>query len=148
MQKLFLLLFLFFYRFSFSQELARQYSKFISPDSLKNTVLILASDSLEGRETGKTGQKKSARLLAGNYYRLGLTPRGLNQSNSNNRDLNADDFLQNHPISVRNNKSRNISLNGENFLFGRDFFYQSFNYLFGFIGKLVLLFYSFSERVK
>jgi hypothetical protein len=127
MQKLFLLLILFVYRFSFSQELSRQYSNSISPDSLKNTVLILASDSLEGRETGKTGQKKSALFLARNYYRLGLTPKGLNQSNSNNRDLNEDDFLQNHPISVRSNKGRNISLNGENFLFGKDFFYHSFN---------------------
>ncbi len=127
MQKLFLLLFLFIYSFSFSQELARQYSNLISPDSLKNTVLILASDSLEGRETGKTGQKKSAFFLARNYYRLGLTPKGLNQTNSNNPELNEESFLQYHPISVRNNKSRNISLNGENFLFGKDFFYHSFN---------------------
>lgn len=127
MQKLFLLLFLFICRFSFSQELARQYSKFISPDSLKNTVLILASDSLEGRETGKAGQKNSAFFLADTYNRLGLTPRGLNVNTSKNVEINKDGFLQYHPINLKNNKSRNISLNGDNFLFGKDFFYHSFN---------------------
>ena len=127
MQKFFLLILLLTYNFSFSQELARKYSTLISPDSLKNTVLILASDSLEGRETGKRGQKKAAEFLAEKYIAMRLLPKGINNASADDLILREENYLQNHPISLKNNKSRNISLNGENFLFGKDFFYHSLN---------------------
>lgn len=56
--------------------LVRKYAQIITPGSLARHLYILASDSLEGRETGARGQKMAADYLAAQYKLLGLTPRG------------------------------------------------------------------------
>ena len=43
----------------FSQENVR-FSETINEEDIKQHMLVLASDSLEGRETGKAGQKMAA----------------------------------------------------------------------------------------
>ena len=103
------------------------YSKKISPDSLKEFVYILASDSLEGRETGRPGQKRAANFLASKYMSWNLNPAGTNFIPDYKRTPNEIQFFQNHSISVRNNKKRNLSAGGENYLFGKDFYYSGIN---------------------
>jgi hypothetical protein len=49
------------------------YGKLILPTDLKSNLSILASDALEGRETGKRGQKMAAAFLRAHYEELGLT---------------------------------------------------------------------------
>src|SRR5690606_26961323 len=49
------------------------YARRITEPSLKEKVSILASDSLEGRETGKPGQRKAAEYIRAHFERVGLT---------------------------------------------------------------------------
>lgn len=46
--------------------------------SLKKDVTFLASDELEGRDTGSEGERKAAEFLAKRFEQLGLTPAGTN----------------------------------------------------------------------
>lgn len=45
-----------------------------SMDSIKKSLYFLASDKLEGRETGKRGQKEAAEYISSNFRRWGLKP--------------------------------------------------------------------------
>jgi hypothetical protein len=56
--------------------LVKKYLQSISADSLRPHLLFLASDDLEGRETGTRGQKLAAEYLAKQYQSLGLSPKG------------------------------------------------------------------------
>lgn len=50
------------------------YSNSIIVKDLKKHLQILASDSLEGRETGKQGQKKAAEYIANYFKKVGIPP--------------------------------------------------------------------------
>src|SRR5688572_23737629 len=52
---------------------ALQYGKLVSAEDLKEYLSILASDALEGRETGTRGQKMAAAFIAAHFQELGLT---------------------------------------------------------------------------
>ncbi|MDX2127675.1 MAG: M28 family peptidase [Chloroherpetonaceae bacterium] len=52
--------------------------KFIDTTILASHLKFLASDLMEGRETGKRGQKLAARYIAAHFERLGLKPIGDN----------------------------------------------------------------------
>ncbi|MGJ3235808.1 M28 family peptidase [Marivirga sp.] len=52
---------------------ARKYAKTITDDDLTRHITLLASDSLEGRETGKKGQKMAAEYIKNHFESLGLT---------------------------------------------------------------------------
>ena len=81
------------------EDLPLRYSNKISRDSLKEFVYILASDSLEGRETGRPGQKRAAGFLASKYMSWNLNPAGTGQSpeleKTDNETLNQKQFFQN-----------------------------------------------------
>lgn len=119
-----------------SQDESLTHCNRISTDSLREFVYILASDSMEGRETGWPGQKKAAHFLASKYFSWELKPAGNPDSllrvggdiATNKRAFNENEYYQNHSISIRNNKGRNISVSGESFLYGKDFYYPD-NYM-------------------
>ena len=52
------------------------FSEIITTDLLRNHLSILASDEMEGRNTGSAGIEKAARYLADEYARLGLVAPG------------------------------------------------------------------------
>jgi hypothetical protein len=54
-------------------QVARQYGNLISEENLRSNLTILASDALEGRETGKRGQKMAASFIKAYFEELGLT---------------------------------------------------------------------------
>lgn len=56
--------------------LVKKYQQTILPDSLASRLYFLASDFLEGRETGARGQRLAAGYLASQYQLLGLAPKG------------------------------------------------------------------------
>jgi hypothetical protein len=59
---------------SFAQDpVVQQYANAITTTDLKENLTILASDAMEGRETGKRGQKMAAAFLKAYYEDLGLT---------------------------------------------------------------------------
>lgn len=75
------LLLLFFPLFSIGQvasfgedALKLKYANTIQVDDLKRHLLVLASDSLEGRETGKPGQKMAAEYIANHFKEIGIPP--------------------------------------------------------------------------
>src|SRR6478736_6587831 len=53
---------------------ASNYAQYITADQLKQHVYVLASDSLEGRETGKLGQYRAAAYLTTQFKSIGLKP--------------------------------------------------------------------------
>lgn len=90
---------------------AVHYSKLLSPDSIYKSLEVLASDSLEGRETGLRGQKKAARFIAGQFAADNLLP-GSHAT-----------FFQHHTLNQNTTRFANIEVNQQFFLFGKDFFY-------------------------
>jgi Zn-dependent M28 family amino/carboxypeptidase len=59
-----------------NQEVMGSFGKFIDAGDLKKHLSVLASDKYEGRETGKRGQKRSARYLAKEFKKIGASPPG------------------------------------------------------------------------
>jgi len=53
---------------------AKIYAATISADNLKRDLTYIASDELEGRDTGSEGQKKAADFIAKRFAELGLQP--------------------------------------------------------------------------
>jgi hypothetical protein len=51
---------------------AQQYGNSISADELKEYLSIIASDAMEGRETGTRGQKMAAAFIAAHFQEIGL----------------------------------------------------------------------------
>ncbi len=67
------ILILIFPFFCSSQENIK-YANTININDLYDHISILASDSLEGRETGKPGQKKAAKYIANHFQKIGIPP--------------------------------------------------------------------------
>jgi hypothetical protein len=112
--RLFTISVLFFFSLSFSSaqdSTAIRYGNLISKNDIVGYLNILTSDSLEGRETGKNGQKKAADFIASHFASLGLKP------------ISHHTHLQHHPISVKNNAGKNIEVNQQYFLFMKDYFF-------------------------
>lgn len=55
-----------------SEEDALKYAEGITKDDLYDKLSILASDAMEGRETGERGQKMAAAFISDHFRRLGL----------------------------------------------------------------------------
>ena len=62
---------------SFAQEQPTKYLNTISKDNLKTNLDIVASNEMEGRETGSKGQKKAGNYLVSQYKKAGISfPKG------------------------------------------------------------------------
>ncbi len=57
-----------------AQDAATKYAETITPADLKKHLVIIASDSLEGRDTGSEGQKKAADYVSKHFKMYGLAP--------------------------------------------------------------------------
>src|SRR6478736_8601727 len=51
-----------------------RFAQSITATDMRKHLYVLASDSLEGRETGMPGQHKAAQYLATNFKQFGLKP--------------------------------------------------------------------------
>ncbi len=51
-----------------------KYAETIKVEDLEKHLIILASDSMEGRETGKKGQKKAADYIMNHFKNIGIPP--------------------------------------------------------------------------
>lgn len=105
MKKTFILSLLFILALSCSSEKSsvsgkylKKYMNTISEESLKTDLTIVASDEMEGRETGSEGQKKAGKYLISQYEEAGISyPKG------------ASSFYQKVPAAFLNAK-RNENL--------------------------------------
>src|SRR5687768_682822 len=52
----------------------QKYANRITANGLRDYLTILSSDALEGRETGKRGQKMAAAFIRAHFEELGLQP--------------------------------------------------------------------------
>ena len=69
----YILIFLFIPLISLSQDNLK-YANTININDLYDHINVLASDSLEGRETGKPGQKMAAAYIANHFKEIGIPP--------------------------------------------------------------------------
>lgn len=53
---------------------AVEYAATITAQDLSKHLHIIASDSMQGRETGEKGQKMAANYIAGEFFEYGLQP--------------------------------------------------------------------------
>jgi Peptidase family M28 len=110
----FLIIYLFVSLAAYAQDAtAIKYAQRISESALRSLLNVLASDSLEGRETGMAGQKKAAAFIAGVYSSAGLQP-----------CVNGG-YFQPTFLSARANKGRNFQVYDKYFVFLRDYFYPA-----------------------
>lgn len=74
MRKYFTLCFILISVHVFAQQdpIAVKYAEIITKEDLKDNLSIIASDAMEGRETGKRGQKMAAAFIASHFDELGL----------------------------------------------------------------------------
>ena len=56
------------------EDIMKKYAAEIDQEEMKEILTILASDALEGRETGKRGQKMAAAFIADYFQQIGLEP--------------------------------------------------------------------------
>ena len=68
-----IIIILFFQTILFSQ-IQLKYAETIKVEDLKKHLIVLASDSLEGRETGQKGQKMAADYIMNHFKKLGIPP--------------------------------------------------------------------------
>jgi Zn-dependent M28 family amino/carboxypeptidase len=62
-----------FTTFSFAQVQPSKYIKSITKESLKTNLYVIASDEMEGRDTGTKGQKKAGNYLISQYTKAGIS---------------------------------------------------------------------------
>lgn len=98
-----------------SDTIALRYSKKITEEDLSRYLHVLASDSLEGRETGKEGQRKAARYIAAHFDSLGIPP------------CNHGIYFQDFALNTKSIVAHNIQINRNNLLYMKDYYYLSGN---------------------
>lgn len=86
------------------------YAKGITAEYLKKHLYIIASDEMEGRETGKPGQHKAAEYIRNEFKRIGLQPGA-------NGEWEQPFSLYHDTLTVST-----ISAGGKTFVFGQDFY--------------------------
>ena len=87
---------------------AVRWAETITAEDLSNHLYILAADSMEGRETGKTGQRKAADYIAAQFQAMGLEP------------VNGSHF-QEVPLKVSQLKGGLLDIAGNKMMFKDDF---------------------------
>lgn len=91
--------------------LRMRYGNDIQADNLRKHLYILAHDSLEGRETGKLGQKKAANYIANHFSRLGVPPA-----------VNGD-YFQEFPLITEQIQKASVKINGTELKYLDEFFF-------------------------
>lgn len=100
---------------SFAQDEVTKYAESITPEDLKKHLVIIASDSLEGRDTGSPGQKKAAEYVSKYYKEYGLQPiaAGTNGAKS---------FLQKYSLYKRGWGDVYVKAGNKKYEFNKDFY--------------------------
>lgn len=86
----------------------KTWAKTITAEDLSNHLHVLASDEMQGRETGKEGQRMAATYIAQRFQQLGLEP--INGS-----------YFQQVPLKVSKLKGGVLSIGEEKLVFKNDF---------------------------
>ena len=96
----------------FSQQFdstAWEYSKSITAKELKEHLSVLASDSYEGRETGKKGQKMAMQYLIKRFKSYGI------------EDVQKKNYIQSYPLIEQEAKGVSLKLGENNYTLNKEF---------------------------
>lgn len=104
-------LLLVFSNVALSQTYAEKYQYYIKKEELKEHLIVLASDSLEGRATGKKGQKEAANFIKNKFQEMDVAP-----AISNNK------YFQTYTV-VSVFPSGKLGINEDEFSFYNDFIF-------------------------
>lgn len=96
---------------SAQDSLSMRYGNDIKAANLRTHLYILAHDSLEGRETGKPGQKKAAEYIANHFSKLGVPPA-----------VNGD-YFQEFPLVTEQIQKASATINGIALRYLDEFFF-------------------------
>ena len=88
-----------------------RYGNDIQAKNLRQHLYVLADDSLEGRETGKPGQKKAAKYIADHFSSLGVPPA-----------VNGD-YFQEFPLVIEQIQKSSLKINGIELAYLDEFFF-------------------------
>lgn len=97
------------------QDDAAKYAASITPADLKKHLVIIASDSLEGRDTGSPGQKKAAEYVSKYYQQYGLQPAATDTDGSKT-------FLQKYKLYKRSWGEVYVKAGDKKYEFNKDFY--------------------------
>lgn len=92
-------------------DVARRYAQTIRTEDLHKHLSILASDAMEGRETGQPGQKKAAAYIANYFKEQRLAPA-----------VNDTTYLQRFPIVETAWNKPFVEISGQHFTLFEDFY--------------------------
>ncbi|TDE11565.1 M28 family peptidase [Dyadobacter psychrotolerans] len=100
---------------TYAQDDAAKYAASITPEDLKKHLVIIASDSLEGRDTGSPGQKKAADYVSKHFKEYGLQPIATAADGSKS-------FLQKYNLYKRSWGDVYVKADGKKYEFNKDFY--------------------------
>lgn len=87
---------------SFAQDsIAINFANTINVEDLKEHLYVLATDSLEGRETGEKGQKLAADYIARHFEKIGIPP------------YNGETYYQEFPLLNQTLENSSLTINKE-----------------------------------
>lgn len=98
-----------------AQELSKKYAETITTEDLKAHLTIIASDEMEGRETGSPGQFKAAAYIADHFKSLGL------QTLHTDKDGNPS-YYQNFNLYQKGWSEAYMKVAGKSKVFFKDFY--------------------------
>lgn len=98
-----------------AQSEKRTFEDSITPEDLKRHLTIIASDEMEGRDTGSEGQKKAGEYIVNHFKSLGLTP--IVKS-----DGQPDSYYQKVLLYKTGWKDAYMKINGTRKVFFKDYF--------------------------
>jgi hypothetical protein len=88
-----------------------KYADSITGDKLKKHLTIIASDEMEGRETGTDGQRKAAAYIEAQFKNIGLEPAETLKG-----------YQQLYPLHRDSMTSSSVKINGDELTYGSDYF--------------------------
>ena len=110
-------------------------SQEITTESIKAHVLILASDSLEGREVGTIGEEMAADYISTFYNEIGIQP------------YKDSTYYQEFDLGSRQFEDVEIKINTNTYVFGKDFYsYPKFTNTNIFSSNLIFLGYGIESE--
>ena len=100
---------------AYAQDDAVKYAESITPQDLKKHLVIIASDSLEGRDTGSQGQKKAADYVSKYFKQYGLQPIATAEDGSKS-------YFQKYKLYKRSWGDVYVKADGKQYEFNKDFY--------------------------
>ena len=99
----------------YGQDDASKFAASITPEDLKKHLVIIASDSLEGRDTGSPGQKKAAEYVSKYFKEYGLAPIAVGEDG-------VKSYYQKYKLYKRSWGEVSIAADGQKYEFNKDFY--------------------------